>query len=59
MVPRKPSTEERLAEVERKVNFIYGHIVKEATAQLLPHLKESVEAQVMQELLKGAQDAQQ
>ena len=40
----------RLEEVEKKVNFIYAHIVKQAVAQVGPQL----EQRIMDQLMEGA-----
>ena len=53
-LPSAPTVEERLEEVERKVEFIYRHVASQAAQQLVPQLKAAAEQQVLSQLMEGA-----
>ena len=48
-----PTIEERLEEVERKVDAIYNRIVQEASAQMMPVVQEKLKAQIVEGILNG------
>ena len=51
----EPTVEERLADLETKVNFIFDHITQQTIAQIAPQIQGRLEEQVRTKLMEAVQ----